>query len=178
MDADDKKRFEEMYLEYQLPLRKMAYVNDIPLDYIEDVVQDTFVSYARYDYSLDLPPDNMRMLLIKILKSRCMDFHRKMKHRSYGELDDETFNSEDYPSHDRAGSLPDFVVSKERCNAILEEIEKMPDNWREVATLRLIEGRPTKEVCEILNITEKACYSRVSRIRKYLEKLLEDENWP
>ncbi|MCQ5146800.1 [Fe-Fe] hydrogenase large subunit C-terminal domain-containing protein, partial [Enterocloster bolteae] len=30
------------------------YVNDIPVDYIEDVVQDTFVSYARYKYSLDM----------------------------------------------------------------------------------------------------------------------------
>ena len=47
-----------------------------------------------------------------------------------------------------------------------KEIERMPENWRQVATLKLIEGRLTKEVCEILNITEKACYSRVSRIQE------------
>ena len=84
MDADKRKKFEEMYLDFQLILRKMAYVNHIPYDYIDDVVQDTFVSYAHYDYSLDLPLDNTKMLLITILKSRCMDYHRKMKHRSYG----------------------------------------------------------------------------------------------
>lgn len=178
MDTEDKKKFEEMYLDFQLILKKMAYINDIPFDYIDDVVQDTFVSYARYDYPLDLPPDNKRMLLIKILKSRCMDFHRKMKRRSYGELDEEMYNSEDFPSKDRGGSLPDFIVSKERCQALLAEIEKMPENWRGVATLKLIQGRPTREVCDILNITEKACYSRVSRIRRYLETLLQDENWP
>lgn len=104
MDADKKKKFEEMYLDFQLILRKMAYVNDIPYDYIDDVVQDTFVSYAHYDYSLDLPLDNTKMLLITILKSRCMDFHRKMKHRSYGELDEEAYNSESYPSHDNGQS--------------------------------------------------------------------------
>ena len=49
MDADKRKKFEEMYLDFQLILRKMAYVNDIPYDYIDDVVQDTFVSYAHYD---------------------------------------------------------------------------------------------------------------------------------
>ena len=38
MDADKKKKFEEMYLDFQLILRKMAYVNDIPYDYIDDVV--------------------------------------------------------------------------------------------------------------------------------------------
>lgn len=178
MDADKRKKFEEMYLDFQLILRKMAYVNDIPYDYIDDVVQDTFVSYAHYDYSLDLPLDNTKMLLITILKSRCMDYHRKMKYRSYGELDEEAYNSESYPSHDRSGSLPDFVVSKEKCQALLKEIEKLPENWRQVAVLRLIEGRPTREVCEILNITEKACYSRGSRIRKYLEILLNDDNWP
>ena len=75
-------------------------------------------------------------------------------------------------------SLPEFVVSKERCQAILEEIDKMPESWREIAVLRLIEGRPTREVCEILNISEKACYSRVSRIRKYFEDLFKKDNWP
>lgn len=38
MDADKRKKFEEMYLDFQLILRKMAYVNDIPYDYIDDVV--------------------------------------------------------------------------------------------------------------------------------------------
>ena len=73
--------------EYEVYLRRIAYVNDIPVDYIEDVVQDTFVSYARYKYSLDMSEESKRALLIRILKSRCMDFHRRMKYRSYGELE-------------------------------------------------------------------------------------------
>lgn len=40
MDTEDKKLFEEMYLEYEVYLRRIAYVNDIPVDYIEDVVQE------------------------------------------------------------------------------------------------------------------------------------------
>ena len=54
---EDKKKFEEMYLKFQYVLRKIAYLNEIPFDYIDDVVHDTFISYARYDYSLDLPPE-------------------------------------------------------------------------------------------------------------------------
>lgn len=38
MDTEDKKLFEKMYLEYEVYLRRIAYVNDIPVDYIEDVV--------------------------------------------------------------------------------------------------------------------------------------------
>ena len=45
-------------------------------------------------------------------------------------MDEEAYNSEDYPAHDKAANLPDYVVSKERCQALLKEIERMPENWR------------------------------------------------
>ena len=51
MDEEAKARFEEMYLTYQDTLRRLAYAYDIPVDDIDDIIQDTFVSYARYDYS-------------------------------------------------------------------------------------------------------------------------------
>ena len=69
-------------------------------------------------------------------------------------------------------------LSAKKSRALMNELENLPMNWREVAKLKLIEGRPTDEVCRLLNISEKACYSRVSRIRKYLQKLIKDENWP
>ena len=126
-------------------------MNDIPVDYIEDVVQDTFVSYARYKYSLDMSEESKRALLIRILKSRCMDFHRRMKYRSYGELDEEAYNSEDYPAHDKAANLPDYVVSKERCQALLKEIERTADkgSMRYVGYYRkgmLFQSQPYQEV--------------------------------
>lgn len=48
MDEEAKARFEEMYLTYQDTLRRLAYAYDIPVDDIDDIIQDTFVSYARY----------------------------------------------------------------------------------------------------------------------------------
>lgn len=178
MDEEDKKLFEAVYLEYQGILRKIACANDVPADYIDDMVQDTFVAFARYKYSLELSPERMKMLLTRILKSRCMDYHRRMRYREYVELEGEEMG-EDCPAlWSDAPGLAELVISKERCHAIMKELNKMPESWRDIAVLKIIEGRPTKEVCAILNITEKACYSRVSRIRKYFEALLEDEDWP
>ena len=71
MDEEAKARFEEMYLTYQDTLRRLAYAYDIPVDDIDDIIQDTFVSYARYDYSLDQPEMGKKLLLGKILKNRC-----------------------------------------------------------------------------------------------------------
>ena len=73
--------------------------------------------------------------------------------------------------------LVDVFSGKERCKAILDEVDRMPENWQKVAELKLIEGRPTSEVCDQLSISEKACYSRVSRIRKYIKSLLKREDW-
>lgn len=50
MDEEAKASFEEMYLTYQDTLRRLAYAYDIPVDDIDDIIQDTFVSYARYDF--------------------------------------------------------------------------------------------------------------------------------
>lgn len=59
MDEEAKASFEEMYLTYQDTLRRLAYAYDIPVDDIDDIIQDTFVSYARYDYSLKQPEEDL-----------------------------------------------------------------------------------------------------------------------
>lgn len=178
MDVESREKFEGMYLKYQGVLRRLAYEYEIPPDYIDDVVQDTFVSFAQYDYSLEQSEQGKKILLGRILKSRCMDFHRRLGNKPCQDVDDEDFIMEEFRIQSGRQSIPDFVASKERCFAILEAIERMPENWQQVANLNLIEGRSTEEVCQILNISEKACYSRVSRIRKSVEKLLRDESWP
>lgn len=53
MDEKARRRFEQMYQEYEGTVRRLAYGYNIPVDYIDDIVQDTFVSYAQYDYSLE-----------------------------------------------------------------------------------------------------------------------------
>ena len=178
MDEEAKARFEEMYLTYQDTLRRLAYAYDIPANDIDDIIQDTFVSYARYDYSLEQSETGQKILLGRILKCRCMDYHRQRQRRSCEDLEGEVFAAEEYRMQESQPGLIDIFSGKERCKAILEEMDRMPENWQKVATLKLIEGRPTSEVCDQLSISEKACYSRVSRIRKYIESLLGREDWP
>lgn len=152
MDEEAKASFEEMYLTYQDTLRRLAYAYDIPVDDIDDIIQDTFVSYARYDYSLKQPEEGKKILLGRILRSRCMDFHRQKKKRYCEDLNGETFAAEEYRMQLHQPGLVDVFSGKERCKAILDEVDRMPENWQKVAELKLIEGRPTSEVCDQLSI--------------------------
>ena len=121
-----KASFEEMYLTYQDTLRRLAYAYDIPVDDIDDIIQDTFVSYARYDYSLKQPEEGKKILLGRILRSRCMDFHRQKKKRYCEDLNGETFAAEEYRMQLHQPGLVDVFSGKERCKAILDEVDRMP----------------------------------------------------
>ena len=63
MNEKARRRFEQMYQEYEGTVRRLAYGYNIPVDYIDDIVQDTFVSYAQYDYSLEQTETGKRILL-------------------------------------------------------------------------------------------------------------------
>ena len=79
MDEEAKASFEEMYLTYQDTLRRLAYAYDIPVDDIDDIIQDTFVSYARYDYSLKQPEEGKKILLAGSSEAVVWIFHRQKK---------------------------------------------------------------------------------------------------
>lgn len=177
-DERHRRQFEDMYEQYKVSLRTIAYKCGIPREEMEDVIHDAFVSYARSDYDLELPEEDRRKLLSRILKNRCIDYFRELKRHGCYSLDYERYYQERSLTKDKGRELVDDMIGDEKCRAIIKEIQKMPENWKEVAILKMLEGRSTEEVCEILNISEKACYSRVARIRKYLDKLLKDENWP
>lgn len=181
MDFHDeicRQRFADMYEKYHNSLRNIAYRCNIPQEEIEDVIHDTFLSYARAYYSAELPEEEMGRLLTRMLKNRCIDYHRKMKRRSCYSMDADWYHQEEFLLTDNSLELIDQVIGNEKCRALLKEIDQMPENWKEIAILKMLENRPTEEVCQILHISEKACYSRIGRIRKYLDKLIKDDNWP
>lgn len=166
----DRQQFEAMYLEFGFWLKRIACSHHIPPDEIDDVVHDTFLSYVCHNYPMELPQFRMKQLLVVILKSRCMDFYRKEKSQH---------EKEQAGMWDRKieGSPQEYMISKEMCQAVVAEIDKMPEGLRQVAVLRLIQERPTEEVCRLLHISRKACYSRVGRIRLSLLQVLKKEKW-
>ena len=59
-DERHRRQFEDMYEQYKVPLRTIAYKCGIPREEMEDVIHDAFVSYARSDYDLELPEEEIR----------------------------------------------------------------------------------------------------------------------
>lgn len=178
MNTEESTQFETAYREHHKDLRNLASFYGIPQGEIEDLIHDTFVMYARYCDSQEQAESGGRALLNRILLSRCMDFHRNKEKRFHYQMDEEDLTEKEDRIRSGQAEPPDYIISKERYLALLDEICKMPRSWRQVVELKAFQGLSIEEMSKVLDITDKACYARLGRIRRHLRTLLNDENWP
>ena len=149
MQQNIDELLQSLYDVYQEPLRILARSYGIPDKDVDDIVQETFISYFEH-YSLAWTPIRKKAMLVRILKNRSTDYHRKKQNQ------EKIFEDEAY-------------------EAIRNAISKMSKDLQDAAILHLIEGRPQKEVAEILGISIEACRTRISRARKFLRNELGDD---
>lgn len=73
------------------------------------------------------------------------------------------------------------VIEKLTTDEILSVVEKLPDNYREVFNLAVIDGYSHKAIAEMLDIEEASSRSRLSRakrmLREHLSQIKTRESW-
>jgi len=62
------------------------------------------------------------------------------------------------------------VVDKMSADELLEKISELPDGYRAVFNLNVIEGYTHKEIGEMLEISENTSKSQLARAKSYLQK--------
>ena len=168
MQQDDNQKLRTMYEEYQPILRTIAKNQGVAVDDIDDVIQETFISYY-LKYPLDWNEKQKKAMLVRILKNKSIDLFRKRSHYDVVSMDaEDPFDETKIVPINRTKDVLDCIAEDETKAEIKKEIDKMKQDWRDVITLCLIEDRPVEEVSAILEISEPALRMRISRIRKYL----------
>ncbi|MGW8123000.1 RNA polymerase sigma factor [Roseivirga echinicomitans] len=131
----------------------------------EDVLQESFLSAFKnihsYKGTAAFGSWLKRITLnnaISLVKKRRLNFESV---EDYGAYDDR-FDQEE--KEDR-----DFEVER-----VMKAIVLLPDGYRLVLTLYLIEGYDHKEIAEILNITESTSKSQFNRSKKKLREILKE----
>lgn len=172
MQQDENQLLRSIYENYSISFKKFAISKGVDYDDAEDVIQETVLSYYE-NYPLDWPENKKRAMLLRILYGKCVDLYRKNRHYQSISIDEPIGEIELLSYNFMRDSLDD-VIGNETFKEVRKCIEGMKKNWRDVVILCLVEGRTTKEVCEILGIAETVCRSRVSRARKYLREKFGD----
>ncbi len=123
----------------------------------EDVVQDVFVKYMRYEKTF-ADDEHKKAWLLRVANNLCIDHIRyNGRHRE---------ESIDY--------ISDLSI-KEESTGILEALGKLPERYRIILILHYVHEYKVREISEILKISESASKMRLKKGRELLEKLYRRE---
>jgi len=151
----------------------------------ENVVQETFLAAFQAKDSFS-GKSAERTWLIGILKHKIIDHMRKSYRdkpvtdlQKNEEAINEFFDHKDIHKRQPSGWLPDpeeLLEKKEFWQVFQKCKEELPETAGDAFTLREVERVDSKEICEILNITDSNLWVLLHRARMQLKECLEI-NW-
>lgn len=173
IDGSQEQRFLDAFEEYGDALFRHALMRISDREKAIDLVHDTYTkvwSYVRGGQDID----SFRPFLYKVLNNLIVDEYRKRKESSL----DAMFEKEGV----NEGSFEELVDdSTEALAATMdgrrayELLESLSSEYREVVTLRFVDGLGPKEISELLEETENVVSVRLHRALKALRTAMEEE---
>ncbi len=140
----------------------------------EDILQETFIKAYQHIAGFD-GRSSLSTWLYRIATNEALMFLRKQKLTTfsidepmdYGDEDQEPIQIVDWCC------LPENELISAEARAYMDQaIQELPQNLKVVFLLRDIEGLSTLETGEVLNLSETAVKTRLSRARMRLRELL------
>ena len=130
---------------------------------VGEVFHQAFRDLARFDGKHD-PGAWLR----GIARHRVLDFYRKERRRPVLELAFSQFDEEfsKYLTDLDSGELPDEMLERSDVSTVVETVlSDLPEQYERALRLRYLEGKPVKDIAELLEATPKAIEGRLSRAR-------------
>lgn len=173
IDGSQEQRFLEAFEEYGDALFRHAYIRVSDREKAIDLVHDTYTkvwSYVRSGQDID----SFRPFLYKVLNNLIVDEYRKRKEASLDAMLAQEGVTE--------GSFEELVDDTTETLAATmdgrrayELLGKMSDEYREVITLRFVDGLGPKEIANLIEESENVVSVRLHRALKALRSALEEE---
>ena len=160
-DEEDRRMLFELYTQYQGAMLRVAqrYFPDDPAA-AEDAVQSAWLrAIERFSKIFEIPCNKRGAYLVIIVKNEALALLRKRGR----ELPLDEWPAASAPEDDSA--------------SIIELIRSMPETYRAVLEMRLVEERTTREIAAALGLSEGAVNTRLSRGRAFLAEKLRKEGY-
>lgn len=160
----DREAYYKIYKLYSRSMYNVGFRIVNNTDEAEDVLQEAFISaFKNLDhYRGDA---TFGAWLKRIVVNKAINYLKKRRMERFPE--DEKWDVKEEVAVDEFENFP-FSVEK-----VKSAIENLPDGYRTVLSLYLLEGYDHGEIAEILGITESTSKSQFNRSKKKLKELLE-----
>lgn len=164
--ACERRAQEELYRRYSCALFAVClrYLGDKAQ--AEDMLQDTFLHIFdcidKFQYQKE---GGLVSWMKQVTRNDCLQFLRKKSKQPIDSLDE-------HPEvHDNAGDSPDIsAINTMDVSEIISLIGELPDGYRTVINLVLLDGVSHKEAAGLMGINEKSSSSQLLRAKAALVK--------
>ncbi len=154
----DSKNFTEIYLKYyQNIFNYFYYALNFNKELAQDLTQEVFFKAFKNLKNYKFQGFSYLSYLQKIAHNLLVNYYKKQKTLP---LQDENL---------QPTSISEKIIAKSALNDLLDEIQKLRPNYREVILMKYQNGLKIKEIAQILNKSENAVKLILSRARKKLK---------
>ncbi|MBQ7378752.1 MAG: sigma-70 family RNA polymerase sigma factor [Clostridia bacterium] len=174
--AGDHDAFASLVRAYQDKVYSLAYYMTKNHHDAEDVAQEVFLKIWRAlpGYRGDHEPDAW---IMKIAKNTCYDHLRQRRavEPIEFERDGETY-VRPLTDDDAQSNPPEAVAQKEMRDEVAKALLRLPPEYREILTLRYMEGLSYDRLSQVLELGEGTVKSRLWRAKQALKNILKNGN--
>ena len=159
-----RKAFEELYRKFSPFVYGICLRYAKNRDEAQDILQDCFIKVMDKigDYRFE---GSFEGWLQRMAVRESLNYLR-LGRSSFSEIDEDDAEAEDVNAD---------IVSGISARELLDEIGKMPDGYRTIFNMYVIEGYQHNEIAEILDITESTSRSQLKKAREYLVGLIKND---
>ena len=154
---------EAAYAEYADAIFRHCYFRVLRRERGKELMQETFLRALEYVRKGEAV-ENMRAFLYRIANNLIIDEARKRKEASLDAMQEEGFD----PKGDDGRRFGNDLDN----SAVLETLEKIPKDDRDLIVMRYIDELKPREIADILRLSPNVVSVRLHRAMKDLEHLL------
>lgn len=160
---DDKVKFERIYNRYRNLMYHVAYkVLSNHYD-AEDAVHQAFVAIIRHLEKIsDIDCPETRSFIVLITERKAIDLIRTSHSEKVIPLNEDLIGIE---------------IPAPGDHGLADALAKLPAHYREVLLLRFDNGYSTKELAQMLGMTESGVRKLIGRAKNALGRILEEESY-
>jgi RNA polymerase sigma factor (sigma-70 family) len=131
-------------------------------DEAEDIYQEAFVKIFNNIHTLENPKAVAAWVRKTVIHTAINYYHANLKFQQNTDYDNIVLSNDDYPN----------LLANLSSEDLLKLINQLPDGYRMVFNLYIIDGYNHAEIGELLGVSENTSKSQLSRAKELLRKQL------